>query len=206
MQKIGPITSYNVVEEGKSYRFPVAEGRDGSRQVKFRTLAYEPVQMWIEPEDDVETGEVSEPLFLTVPSVGLDEIEFYITGEFTLTVVGGSIRLDTFDNAYQDVGDSNPEESFARIYERQDSDPRILEIQQMARHNQRRLEEQAANDRANYNAALIKFQQEAQDAINQVKSAAKPVKSSKADAGTGVPPASDSEAAAPADGGADGDA
>lgn len=206
MQRIGSIGSFNLVEEGKSYRFPVAEGREGSRQVKFRTLAYQTVQMWIEPEADPESGEVAEPLFLTVPAVGLDEIEFYITGEFTLTVVGGSIRLDTFDNAYQDVGEGNPDESFARIYERQDTDPRILEIQQMARYNERRLEEQAALDRAKYNEALAKFQQEAQDAINQVKSAAKPIKSSKAEAGTSVPSASDSEPSTEADGGADGDA
>lgn len=206
MQKIGSITSYNLVEAGKLYHFPVAEGREGSRQVKFRTLAFEPVQMWIEPADDEETGEVSEPLFLTVPAVGLDEIEFYITGGFTLTVVGGSIRLDTFDNAFQDVGENNPEESFARIYERGDVDPRILEIQQMARHNERRLEEQAAQDRANYNAALAKFQKEAQDAIDQVKSAAKPVKAGKSGAGSSVPPAGDSDVDIETDGGTDGDA
>lgn len=204
MQKIGSLLAYSVMVAGQNYRFPVAEGRVGSRQVKFKTLTYEPVQIWVNPADDPETGEVSEAVFLTVPAIGLDEIEFHITGEFDVNIVGGDLRLDTFDNAFQDVGEDTPDESFARLYERQDTDPRILEVQQMARHHMRRLEEQAAEDRARYSAELVRVTKEANDAINSVKSSATSSSTSPTPAGGVVPSGSDSKTDKSADSGASG--
>ncbi len=158
MQRIGVLDAYVEVTEDDietaTFVHPVAI-QDQSRLIKMRILAPGPVNLWLVPLDwDYETEKVvgvhDEPdfvKFLAHVAAGFEELEFRYTGTFGLRVVGGAIWLDTADNAFVRLESLAPE-SFARPLERPEVDPRILEVEQKARQNTRRLEEQMAADRA----------------------------------------------------------
>ncbi|KGE02474.1 hypothetical protein [Rhizobium sp. YS-1r] len=155
MQKIGMLDAFVRLSETEDATFSHPAGNDDqSRLIKMRVLAENPVNLFLERLDaDPETGEVGELRFLTHVEAGLDQIEFYYRGAFALRVKGGTIWLDTADNTAFNVESVSPE-SFARLWEREERDPRILEIERQARHNQMILQQQMEADRAEFFAMM----------------------------------------------------
>jgi hypothetical protein len=157
MQKLNMIEAYRELPEGENAVFFHPEGQETqSRLIKMRINAPQPVNLWLTPVDriDPETGEVDEAsIFLGHADAGLEQIEFYYRGSFALSALGGAIWLDTVDNTYFSV-EASDDTSYARLWEREERDPRILEIEQAARHNQRILMEQMAADRAAFAAQM----------------------------------------------------
>lgn len=141
MQKLNMIEAFSVLDEGTDATFVHPEGQgDQSRTIKFRINTATAVNLWLTPvEYDYAEGKVTahdqeHQIFLCHVEPGFDEIEFYYRGSFCLTAIGGDVWLDTFDNATFSVEDADPV-SFARLVEREERDPRILEMERAARHN-----------------------------------------------------------------------
>lgn len=166
MQKIGMLQAFVELDETGDATFVHPEGNaDQSRLIKMRILAEKPVNLFIVPvEYDYIEGTVTEHhdsddfiRFLTHVEAGMEQIEFYWQGSFCLrfkptgAMEGEAVRiwLDTYDNTAFNVEASDPT-SFARLWEREERDPRILEIERAARHNQMRLQAQMEADRAEF--------------------------------------------------------
>lgn len=158
MQKIGQFQAYAELTEAKGAVFLHPEGlEDQARKIKMRLLSESAVNLFIEPlTADPETGEVEPVRFLARVEPGMENIEFYYLGSFQLTPVGGNVWLDTYDNTSFDIESLTPE-SFARVWEREERDPRILEMEMAARYNQRLRDEQLAVDRAEHNARMAEL-------------------------------------------------
>lgn len=162
MQKIGMVQAYLELREGSHATFVHPQGMLGnSRLIKMRMLAESAVNVYLIPvEYDYEAQAVidhqEEPddvRFLAHIAPGMEQVEFFYEGSFCLSLVGGSIWLDTFDNTTFNVESADPT-SFARLWEREERDPRILEIERAARHNTERLRQQMEADMAKYAADL----------------------------------------------------
>lgn len=159
MQKIGQLQTYVEIPEAQAPVFLHPQGSDQSRLIKMRILAENSVNLFVERIDaDPETGEIEAIRFLAHVAPGMEQLEFYFKGSFALQAVGGSIWLDTYDNTSFNVESVSPE-SFARLHEREERDPRQLEMEQVARHNRRIFEEQRAADLAEYEARLIAMEE-----------------------------------------------
>lgn len=171
MQKIGMLQAFVELKETEDATFVHPQGQeDQSRLIKMRILAEHAVNLYIVPvdyeyasydEDGVLLpGRVVEHYdepefvrFLAHVEPGLEQLEFYWRGSFCLRLIGGGIWLDTYDNTAFNVESVDPV-SFARLWEREERDPRILEIERMARHNQMALQEQMRADMAAFAANL----------------------------------------------------
>lgn len=159
MQKLNMIEAFAELAEGADALFVHPAGQaDQARLIKMRINAPQETNLYITAlEYDDETGEVlshdEKPRFLAHVRPGFEHIEFFYRGSFSLAVVGGSIWLDTYDNTAFSV-EATDYTNYARLWEREERDPRILEIERMARHNQNLLREQMAADMAAYAAAL----------------------------------------------------
>lgn len=156
MQKIGQLDAFVRLTEKEDASFKHPAGmEDQSRLIKFRVLSENPVQLFLRSlvDDEGQETDKGEVRFLTYCDPGLDQVEFYYKGPFALQVKGGTIWLDTFDNTSFDIGEMN-DVSFARLWEREERDPVILEIERQARHNQLRLQEEMRADMARYRAEL----------------------------------------------------
>ena len=196
MQKIGMVQEYVLLKETQKPVFFHPEGiEDQSRLIKMRLRAEQAVNLYLEPLDaNPETGEVPEEIFLAHCEPGLEQIEFFYRGSFGLIIVGGNIWLDTYDNTSFEVESLDPT-SFARLWEREERDPRILEMEQIARMNQRERDAQRENDRAEYEARIKALEERfANVAASQSPSSAPA--SGGGGTGSSVPSASDSEPAA----------
>lgn len=152
MQKLNQIQKFAVLQEGTDATFVQPEGQtDQSRLIKMRLNAPQPVNLFITPIDiDGETGEVvnhypDDQIFLAHVEAGFETIEFHYHGSFCLNAIGGDIWLDTYDNTSFSVEASDPT-SFARLFEREERHPAILEMERMARHNQEAMRRQNQRD------------------------------------------------------------
>lgn len=162
MQRLGMIQAYGRLVEGEDAVFVHPQGNlDNARLVKFRLISESDVQLYLVPVDyDYAEGNITahyddpeRTMFLTALKPGFDEVEFHYRGSFCLRVRGGSVLLDTYDNTALDIESADPT-SFARLWEREERDPRILEIEQIARHNRMALEQQMMKDRAEFAAMM----------------------------------------------------
>lgn len=166
MQKIGMLQAFVQLEETEDATFVHPEGQhDQARLIKMRILAEKAVNLYIVPvEYDYEARQVTahhdEPefvRFLAHVEPGMEQIEFYYCGSFCLRLMGGNIWLDTYDNSAFNIESVDPV-SFARLWEREERDPRILEIERAARHNQNALREQMEADRAQFLLMMSEMQ------------------------------------------------
>lgn len=160
MQKFNMIQAFARLEAGSDATFQHPQGQaDQARLIKMRVNAPQDVNLYITPVTiDEETGEVlehneGEALFLAHVAAGYEQLEFYYHGSFCLAALGGDIWLDTYDNTAFSV-EASDYSSYARLWEREERDPRILEIERAARHNQNELLRQMAEDRAAYAAQM----------------------------------------------------
>lgn len=160
MQKFNMIQAFAEIPEGTDATFAHPEGQaDQARLVKMRINTPQDVNLYVTPcEVDYETGEVlvhdgDNARFLAHVAAGFDQLEFFYHGSFCLSALGGSIWLDTYDNTTFNV-EASDFTSYARLWEREERDPRILEIERAARHNQELLLRQMAEDRAAYAAQM----------------------------------------------------
>lgn len=208
MQKLNMIEAYKELPEGENAVFYHPEGQhEQARLIKMRINAPQPCNLWITPVDriDPETGVVEEEsIFLGHVDAGLEHIEFFYRGSFALSVLGGSIWLDTYDNTAFSV-ESSDETSYARLWEREERDPRILEIEQMARRNMMVLQEQMAEDRRLF---AQKMEELAARTAANVTPPTTPADSGTASPEQGVPSSpsgGDTEAPAPAGSGGEGE-
>lgn len=173
MQKIGQIQKYVQVREDEKPVFYHPEGSDDqSRLIKMRLLSEQSVNLFIEPLDaDPDTGEIPEIRFLTSVPAGLEQIEFHYLGSFALLLMGATVWLDTYDNTAFNV-ESVDAQSFSRLWEREERDPRILEIERAARRNSMLLQQQMEADRAAFREEMAAMRQEAQRNVASSSSAA----------------------------------
>jgi len=160
MQKLNMIQAFAELPEGMDATFVHPEGQgDQSRLIKMRLNAPQDVNLYITPvEIDYETGEVVQhhgdaARFLAHVSAGFEQIEFFYQGSFCLAALGGSVWLDTADNTAFSV-EASDFTSYARLWEREERDPRILEVERMARHNRDALMAQMEADRAEFAAKM----------------------------------------------------
>jgi len=159
MQRLNMLQGYQRLAEatGAVFQQPV-DNADQSRLVKFRIITEQDVVLKVSDCDfDPETGEVGElgePRLLTVVKAGFDEVEFNYLGTFQLDFMGATeIWLDTFDNAFVSTEPADLT-NYARLWEREERDPRILEIERAARHNQMLLQQQMREDFERHAAAM----------------------------------------------------
>lgn len=157
MQKLNMIQAFAELPEGTEALFAHPEGQaEQSRLIKMKVNAPQATNLYItdqgDPDEDgvIHDGEVR---FLAHVPAGFEQIEFYYKGSFTLACVGGGVWLDTSDNTSFSV-EASDFTSYARLWEREEEDPRILEIQRIARHNREELQRQMAADREQYAAQL----------------------------------------------------
>lgn len=172
MQKLNQIQKFAVLQEGTDATFVHPDGQaDQARLVKMRLNAPQAVNLFITPVDiDMETGEVvrhyaDDQIFLAHVEAGFETIEFHYHGSFCLNAIGGDVWLDTYDNSTFSVEASDPT-SFARLFEREERHPAILEMERMARYNAEAMRQQNARDMEAAIAAM-----EARMAQNVVTSA-----------------------------------
>ncbi|MBT9371786.1 hypothetical protein [Rhizobium sp. CSW-27] len=163
MQKLNMIQAFAELPEGTDATFQHPQGQaEQARLIKMRVNAPQAVNLYITPvQIDEETGEVTShdeagSIFLAHVAAGFDQIEFFYRGSFCLAALGGSIWLDTSDNTAFSV-EASDYSSYARLWEREERDPRILEIERAARHNQEMLLRQMAEDRAAFAAQMAQL-------------------------------------------------
>lgn len=165
MYKLNAIQQYRLVEEGASVHFVESDFHVGqARRITMRVNAPKPTNIYVTriDDDDPQTGEVFYEmvetdgkkekvytdirLLASVPA-GLTPIEFYYKGSFSLTALDSEIWLETLEGGDAEIQPTDFS-SYARVWEREEEDPRILEIKREARRNQQRLLEEMARDRA----------------------------------------------------------
>lgn len=214
MQKIGMLQAFVQLSETEDATFVHPQGNeDQARLIKMRILVEKPVNLYLIPvEYDYENRKVTahhdEPefiQFLTHVEPGMEQIEFYWRGSFCLRLMGGNIWLDTYDNTAFNV-ESVDDVSFARLWEREERDPRILEMERLARHNSRILDEQRAQDYALYEERMAALEAKYQQNVTPPANAAKPVQPVGGDESATTPPAVDAKANPAAESGTGGNA
>lgn len=143
MQRLGMLDGYKPLSEKEiaSFRHPESSA-ENARLVKIRVIAENDTALYYAIGDKPKPGDFQ---LLTVVRAGFDEIEFYILGDFHLAAKGGDLMLSTFDNTVVYLGPKETE-SFARLWERPEVNPEILEMQRIARHNAELLRAQMAAD------------------------------------------------------------
>lgn len=162
MQKLNMIQAFAELPEGTEALFAHPEGQpDQARLIKMKINAPQATNLYITDQGDPDEDGVihdGETRFLAHVEPGFEQVEFYYKGSFTLACVGGGIWLDTYDNTSFSV-EASDFTSYARLWEREEEDPRILEIQRIARHNREELQRQMAEDRAAYAAQLMAIEE-----------------------------------------------
>ncbi|QIG67588.1 hypothetical protein EVB46_006 [Rhizobium phage RHph_TM32] len=160
MQRLNMLQGYSRLALAASavFQHPV-DNPEQSRLVKLRVITDQDAVLKVSDCDfDPETGEVIGAVrntrLLTVVKAGFDEVEFYYRGTFALDFMGpDEIWLDTYDSAFVPT-EAADLTNYARLWEREERDPRILEIERAARHNQMVLQAQMQADFAAYAASL----------------------------------------------------
>ena len=161
MQKLNSLQGFVRVAEDQSVTFTHSAWQAQARQIKMSVNAPQAINLYVTRLDqtDAETGEIVEghEHFLAHVAAGSENLEFYYQGTFALNAVGGAFWLNTIDSS-QFVVEATDDTSFARVWEREEEDPAMLEMKRLARHNQRILDEQRAADRAEREAFLAEIQ------------------------------------------------
>ncbi|TLX08083.1 hypothetical protein [Rhizobium sp. MHM7A] len=159
MQRLNMLQAYQRIAEASTTVFqqPV-DNAEQSRLVKFRIITEQDVVLKVSDcVFDPVTGEVSDVTntrLLTVVKAGFDEVEFYYLGTFALDFMGAvEIWLETVDSIVVETAAADLT-NYARLWEREERDPRILEIERAARYNQMQLQAQMQEDFARYAAAM----------------------------------------------------
>lgn len=143
MQRLGMLDGYMPLSEKEIAHFRHPESSaENARLVKFRVIAENDTALYYAVGDKPKQDGFQ---LLTVVKAGFEEIEFYILGDFHLAAKGGDLMLSTFDNTVVYLGPEETE-SFARLWERPEVNPEILEMQRIARHNAELLRAQMAAD------------------------------------------------------------
>lgn len=211
MQKFNSIQAFAELPEGNEATFLHPEGQaEQARLIKMRVNAPQPTNLYLEPvEVDYETGEISavpdaEHRFLAHVGPGLENLEFYYKGSFSLSAIGGAVWLDTSDNTSFSV-EASDFTNYARLWEREERDPRILEIEQAARHNQRVLMEQMAADREAFRREMEALAAKAKPDVTPSPAPADSGAASSVAPVSPVAPAGDPQPATPAPAGAGGE-
>lgn len=168
MQRLGQIEIYQSLSEKEIATFSHPPSSENARLVKFRIIAENETALYY------ATGEKPEPeafQLLTVVPAGFEEVEFYILGTFHLAAKGGEIQLSTFDNSAVYLGPAETE-SFARLWEREERDPRILEMERIARHNAENLRRKMLEDQAIHEARIREIMS-AHETVNRAAGASR---------------------------------
>lgn len=205
MQKLNMIQAFAEVAEGQGVLFAHPEGQaEQARLIKMKVNAPQACNLYLSAvSDDGEIVE-AESRFLAHVEAGFEQLEFFYRGSFTLEVVGGSIWLDTYDNTAFDVQASDLT-NYARLWEREERDPRILEIEREARHNRELLLRQMAEDRAAYAAQMQALAEKVTANVAPAPAPASGGTTSPVGPVPAVAPASDPAATAPAPAGTGGE-
>lgn len=167
MQRLGQIENYQSLSEKEiaTFKHPESMG-ENARLVKFRIISESETALYY-ALGEKPNGDAFQ--LLTVVPAGFEEIEFYILGTFHLAARGGEIMLSTFDNSVVYLGPGETE-SFARLWEREERDPRILEMERIARHNAENLRQQMLADQAAHEARIREIMS-ANETVSRAKGA-----------------------------------
>ena len=130
MQRILSLYDWGILEPGKGV--VIRSTVEGLRSVRLRVNAPSPAALYVKQDG------ISDAMFLARVE-GLDEINFYVQGDYELLAVGGEVWIDTLDGADGHV-DAVETASFTRIVERRARNPE-LEIMErrMAENMERRM-------------------------------------------------------------------
>lgn len=190
MQKLDQIQKFVVLNEGEDATFVQPEAQQDARLIKMRINAPKAVNLFITPVDyDHDEGVVrhhraDDQIFLAHIPAGYDQLQFYYEGTFCLNAIGGDIWIDTYDNASFNIEASDPT-SFARLFEREERHPAILEMERMARYNAEQIRQQ---NRAEMDAAIAAMEARMSANVPTVTTAAPVGKTGgKSSEGTQVP-------------------
>lgn len=151
MQRLGQIIDYAPLSEKEIATFlhPVSSS-ENARLVKLRVIAENETALYYALGEKPKADAFQ---LLTVVPAGLEDVEFYVLGTFHLAARGGEVMLSTSDNLVFNLGPDEAE-SYARIWEREERDPVLLQMDQLARQNERRLREQLLADFAAHEARM----------------------------------------------------
>lgn len=189
MQKLNSIQTYKKVEEGQAVVFRTEEYlRDQGRVIKMRINTAQDVRLYVTnmQEHVSDDGELLEDSrLLAVVKAGLDELYFAYHGDFRVEAVGGDIWLDTYDASNFEVQPTDLD-SYARVLEREEIDPRVAAVQYEIRKAQREFAAQREQDRLEYEARLAAI--EAAKAPANVTTPASAPATPETVTATGVPP------------------
>nr|QJB21574.1 MAG: hypothetical protein [Microvirus sp.] len=169
MQRLGQIENYQSLSEKEiaTFKHPESMG-ENARLVKFRIISESETALYYALGEKPNADAFQ---LLTVVPAGFEEIEFYILGTFHLAAKGGEIQLSTFDNSVVYLGPGETE-SFARLWEREERDPRILEMERIARHNAENLRRQMLEDQAIHEARIREIMSAGRSADGKASSGA----------------------------------
>lgn len=165
MQRIKSVQNFKQVLPSQAVTFEVQEAhlQENGRRILLRVNAPEDVALYTTslPERmDRETGELLGRHFLATVKAGFDEVDFVYTGDFALHA-SGEVWLDTYEGSTFVVEPSDFE-TYARVFERPEEDPRVAEYRALQRQMQRERDYQRQLDR-------IEIEERIAAAIEQVK-------------------------------------
>ncbi len=120
----------------------------GQRLVRLRVNAPNRVAVYLNLPDLVD------PVFVATVH-GLDEIQFYVEGDYKLSAIGGELWFDTLDGTRPDVEPVEPD-SFTSIVERRQRNPELELLERKMHENMER--------RMNYLTALMTEELEQKEA------------------------------------------
>lgn len=153
MQKLNSIQAYKLVEEGQAVVFRTEDYlRDQGRVIKMRVNTANDVRLYVtnmEPHVTEDGELVEDTRLLAALKPGLDELYFAYHGDFRVEAVGGEIWLDTYDASNFEVQPTDLE-SYARVLQREEIDPRVAAMQYEIRLAQRQFQLQMERDRMEY--------------------------------------------------------
>ncbi len=130
----------------------------GQRLVRLRVNAPQRVALYLTLPDLVD------PVFVATVQ-GLDEIQFYVDGDYKLSAIGGELWFDTLDGTRPDVEPVEPD-SFTSIVERRQRNPELELLERKMHENIER--------RMSYLTALMteELQQKEAEIVARTKAAA----------------------------------
>lgn len=153
MQKLNSIHAYKRVEEGQAVVFTTEDYlREQGRVIKMRINTANYVRLYItnmEPHVSEDGELVEDSRLLAALKPGLEELYFAYQGNFRVEAVGGEIWLDTYDASNFEVQPTDLD-SYARVLQREEIDPRVAAVQYEIRKAQRAFAAQMEADRREY--------------------------------------------------------
>lgn len=205
MQRVMSIQNYKQVLPSQAVTFAVQEEhlRTSGRVIRLRVNAPEDVVLYatdLLEAVDPDTGELSSARYLVATvKAGFDEIEFVYTGDFALHA-SGEVWLDTFEGSTFVVEPADFE-TYARVFEREEEDPRVAEFRALQRQLVREREYQRIQDRIEFEARLAAIEAKGSTNVTPPANPASPPASSAPAGGTPVGASDGNASAEPAAGG-----